>query len=110
MVWLAISEEGISEPSFCPCKVSVSGDIHHKHCIRDRLLPFLDKFHTDGKYFFWPDLATSHYAKKTVELLEVSIADYIPKSANPPNYPNYPHLRPIEDFWGSRKASVYSGE
>ena len=105
MVWVAISEHGISEPFFCPRKVSVNGEIYRSDCIEERLVPFLNKFHADGMYYFWPDLASSHYAKATLDLFERENIAYIPKTANPPNCPQ---LRPIEDFWGCLKSAVYN--
>ena len=36
-------------------------------CLVPNLLPFLRKYHPDGKYVFWPDQASSHYAKKVID-------------------------------------------
>jgi transposase len=104
MVWVAISPRGISEPFFCPRNMAVNGDIYRQDCIQDHLLPFLQDFHQDGDYYFFPDLASSHYAKATTDLLDEENVPYIPKLANPPNCPQ---LRPIEDFWGALKHKVY---
>ncbi len=65
MVLVTISDRGISEPYFCHQKMSVSGDIYHEECIKKHLVPFFDSYHAGGMYYFWPDLATSHYAKCT---------------------------------------------
>ena len=97
LVWLAILKEGISEPFFCPRNLSVTGEIYRNQCIKKLLIIFLGKFHDEGEYYFWPDLASSHYAKDTLKLLEELNIPFIPKSANPPNTPQ---LRPIENFWG----------
>ncbi|KAI6647164.1 hypothetical protein LOD99_8817 [Oopsacas minuta] len=106
LIWLAISKEGISEPCFCPRNLSITGEIYRNQCIKKHLIPFLEKFHDEGKYYFWPDLASSYYAKDTLKLFEDLNIPYIPKSANPPNTPQ---LRPIEDFWGYLKSKVYEG-
>ena len=104
MAWVVISEKGIREPYFCPQNQSVNGEIYRKKCIQEHLVPFLDKHHADGNYYFWPDLASAHYAKDTIKVMELENIAFFPKACNPPNVPQ---LRPIEDFWASLKASVY---
>ena len=73
---------------------------------KSRLLPFLEKYHSDQDFFFWPDLATCHYAKDTQELYSSLQIPYIPRDSNPPNTPQ---LRPIEKFWAILKDKVYEG-
>ncbi len=106
LVWIAISPNGISEPFFCQSKQAMNGEIYQKHCIKDHLVPFLNENHADGSYYFWPDLASAHYAKKTVDLFEEKNIAYIPKSSNPPNCPQF---CPIEDFWAHFAFKVYGG-
>lgn len=105
MVWIAISESGISSPFVCPRRCAIDGDIYREKCIRKRLVPFLHTHHADGDYFFWPDLATAHYANDTVRWYNELGIKFIPKNVNPPNVPQ---LRPIEDFWGVLKQLVYA--
>ena len=94
------------EPFFCPRNLSVTGEIYRNQCIKKLLIIFLAKFHDEGEYYFWPDLASSHYAKDTLKLLEELNSPFIPKSAN---RPNTPQLRPIQNFWGYLKSKVYEG-
>ena len=54
---------------------------------------------------FWPDLASTHYSKRSLEQMERLNIDVVPKSANPPNVPQ---LRPIENFWANLKRRIYS--
>lgn len=54
---------------------------------------------------FWPDLASSHYAKKVVNFLKEQNIQFVPKDINPANLPE---ARPIEDFWADLKRDVYS--
>ncbi len=61
LVWIAISPNGISEPFLCQSKQAMNGEIYQKHCIKDHLVPFLNKNHADGSYHFWPDLASVPY-------------------------------------------------
>ena len=63
------SEDGRSEPFFVPSKGNTNGAIYRKECIERRLIPFLQQHYADVDYIFWPDLASSHYAKYTVALL-----------------------------------------
>ena len=44
-------------------KQAVDQKIYLKECINRRLLPFVDKYHSNGNILFWPDLARSHYSK-----------------------------------------------
>jgi len=53
---------------------------------------------------FWPDLASSHYAKSVVNYLNEEKVNFVQKFENPPNIPE---ARPIEDFWGIIKGEVY---
>ena len=92
MIWVTISDREISEPYFCPQKMSVNGDMYCQECIQKHLVPFLDLYHADGMYYFWPDLATSHYAKATLKVYREEHIAFVPKAANPPP----PQLSPIE--------------
>ena len=68
--------------------------------------PFIDQNHGDRDYYFWPNLASAHYADETLELFETYGIKYIPSKLNPPNVP---HLRPIENYWALVKRAVYAG-
>jgi len=37
--------------------------------MRNRLIPWIKKHYPDGKYIFWSDLASSHYANPVLKLL-----------------------------------------
>ena len=54
---------------------------------------------------FWPDLASSHYAKRVMNWLIEKKIEFVPKDLNPANAPK---TRPIEDFWGILKSKVYA--
>jgi hypothetical protein len=69
-----------------------------------RLLPFINEHHSDSNYVFWPDLASSHYAKKSIEWFESNGISYVQKGDNPPNLPQG---RPIETFWAILSNKVY---
>ncbi|XP_055625397.1 uncharacterized protein LOC129768048 isoform X1 [Toxorhynchites rutilus septentrionalis] len=104
MLYIAISDRGISKPWFKPSGLAINQQIYREECLDKILLPFLNEHHADGKYVFWPDKASSHYAKKTLAYLEEKKIPFVPKDRNPTNLPQ---CRPIEDFFGSLSALVY---
>ena len=104
LVWLAISEKGISKPFFLVKKAALTGEIYREECISKYLVSFIEEYHQDRDFVFWPDLATAHYAHATTTLLEDLEIPYIPRDKNPPNCPQ---LRPIEKFWAILKEKVY---
>lgn len=106
MMWIAISPKGISKPYFCKSGEAVTSNVYVEHCIKRKLVPFLNEHHADGKYIFWPDLASSHYANATLSALNDLGVTFVDKPSNPPCSPQ---LRPIEDFWGILKQEVYKG-
>ena len=66
-------------------------------------------FHSSGKStaiifnYFWPDLASAHYADATQQFLKDEGIWYIPKYNNPSAIAS---LRPIEDFWAAVKKII----
>ena len=95
MLYIAISDGGISNPWFKPSGLAINQQVYQEECFEQILLPFLKEHHADGKYVFWPDKASSHYAKKTLEYLEQKKIPYVPKERNPTNLLQ---CRPIEVF------------
>lgn len=104
LVWVAISDQGMSKPFFCPSGLAINKEIYSDECITKRLHPFLLEHHSDRNYLFWPDLASAHYAQHSLKKFEDLGIQFVPKEKNPPNVPQ---LRPIEDFWGLLKQEVY---
>jgi transposase len=104
LVWIAISDRGLSRPYFAPSTGALNAELYQRKCVTQRLKPFIDSYHDDGEYLFWPDLASCHYAKTTMEVFEELDINVVPRDKNPPNTPQ---LRPIEDFWGILKQLVY---
>ena len=104
MVWLAASTKGISEIFITPSGMAVNSETYINNCLRPRLIPFINKHHSTTPYVFWPDLASSHYSKKTLAFLDDQNVTFVPKNLNPANLPE---CRPIERFWYQLKAEVY---
>ncbi len=95
LVWVAISENGRSKAYLAPKNCATDSKLYSKECIEKRLVPFLKKYHEDGRYVFWPDLATAHYAKNTIAIFNKFGIKFFERAHNPPNVPQ---LRPIEKF------------
>lgn len=105
MLYIAVSCNGVSEPYFKPSGLAINQEIYRKECLAKILIPFVQKHHADDAYVFWPDKASSHYAKKTIEFLETKNIQFVPKERNPTNLPQ---CRPIEDFFGQLSSLVYN--
>lgn len=105
LVWVAISSRGISRPFIAPSGLAINQKVYLKRCIERGLIPFIKKYHSDGNYVFWPDLASSHYAKSVVQYFVDNNVHFVEKQDNPPCVPE---LRPIENFWSILKGLVYA--
>ena len=67
----------------------MDGFRYREHIIKQFVKPFVDQFHADQDYWFWPDLASAHYAKETLNLFDSLQIKYIPRQHNPPMSPTY---------------------
>src|SRR5256885_415298 len=81
LVWIAISEKGCSQVFIAPANNAINSKIYIKECIK-RLNKFINTYHADGNYLFWPDLTSAHYAKNTLKELEERKIKYLQKSVN----------------------------
>jgi hypothetical protein len=71
LVWIAISSRGLSEPFIAERQgFAINANIYINECVKKRLIKFINKRHSDGNYLFWPDLASAHYAKDTIETFD----------------------------------------
>ena len=94
LIWICISELGVSAPIFRESGMAVNADVY-LDIIKRGLVPFIGKYHLNDDYKFWPDLASSHYANKVVDYYRAQNIDFVEKSENPSKVPE---ARPIEDF------------
>jgi transposase len=106
MLWIAISEAGLSKPYLVPSGMAVKKELYIKECLEKRLIPFLNEHHVPGSYLFWPDKASSHYARATQDFLAENNIPLVPRNVNPTNLPQ---CRPIEDYFGQLAQKVYEG-
>lgn len=98
LVWQAICECGEKSTVFVT-KGTMNAQIYKDECLKKRLLPLIRKH--DVPTLFWPDLATAHYAKTTLEFMDNNSINYVKKAMNPPNVPQ---CRPIERYWSQVKG------
>ena len=104
LVWVALSSRGISEPLIGTSKSeSIDQYRYLTECLQKRLLPFIQNYHQNQKYLFWPDLASAHYSNSCIAWMNENI-NFVERSINPPNVPQ---ARPIENFWGDLSNKVY---
>ena len=106
LVWIAISESGISTPFFAEQQQAVTQTTYLNEYIKVRLMPFIEKYHHKKKVLFWPDLARSHYGLKVMEYLDQNDIHFVPQQKNPQNCPQ---LRPVEMLWSILEHMVYTG-
>ena len=76
--------------AICNCgtlygKSTLTGLIYVKECLQKRHL-LLIKLHDNGPVF-WPDLASCHYGKLSMERYEKNDVNFVSKTANPSNCP-----------------------
>ena len=69
LVWIALSEKGISKPFFSKQKHAVIQTTYLNRCIITRLLPFIKSHHNKENVLFWPDLASSHHGRDVLQYL-----------------------------------------
>lgn len=104
LVWVALSLKGVSQPFFQSCRAkAIDSDQYISKCL-PKMKRFIDNYHTGDEVIFWPDLASCHYANKTLDWLIKQKIAFVPKKDNPPNVPQ---ARPIENFWAVLKRMVY---
>ena len=83
--------------------MSINTDIYISKCLRPNLVSFLA---SKTNHIFWPDPASAHYSAKTLEFLNTSNVNFVPKAINSPNVPQCRHT---EDFFGALATKVYAG-
>ena len=74
----------------------MKADEYLRECLIKRLLPFINKYHSDKEVLFWPDLAPIHYANSVKEWLNDNSIGFVGRYENPPAVPQ---ARPIEKYW-----------
>lgn len=107
LVSICISPRGLSPLYIHHSKQAVTQYVYIE-ILKITLLPLVSQYYKRNRNFiFWPDLASSHYAKSVVEFLRTKKIKVVPKEVNPANTPE---ARPIENFWGDLKRLVYAND
>lgn len=99
LVWQAICTCGLRSSIFFT-KGTINAKVYQEECLQKRLLPLYRKHEVPP--VFWPDLASAHYAKSTLQWFLENDIQYVEKDINPPNCPQ---LRPIERYWAIVKRT-----
>ena len=93
MIWMGMSSKGTSDIYVHKSIQAVNQETYLKECINKRLLPFIAKYHSNGNYLFWPDLAKAHYSNIVQQCLTEKNLPFVSRVNNPPNVPQ---ARPTE--------------
>lgn len=104
-IWFAVGSKGMSTFYMWRAGSAINQDIYLKECLQKRLMRWINLYYKNTSYIFWPDKASSHYAKKVVAFLESRRVPMVPKSDNPTNLPQ---ARPIELINSIIKSRVFA--
>ena len=66
MVWVALSSKGLSKAYIIESGNAVNWKTYTKKCLT-KVKEFIEEKYPNNDYIFWPDLASSHYAKQTLK-------------------------------------------
>ena len=104
MIWMGMSSKGTSDIYVHKSIQAVNQETYLKECINKRLLPFIAKYHSNGNYLFWPDLAKAHYSNIVQQCLTEKNIPFVSRVDNPPNVPQ---ARPVETVWTVLERKIY---
>ena len=109
IIWMAKSSKDTSYIYVHKSIQAVNQETYMKECINKRLLPFIAKYHSNGNYLFWPDLAKAHFSNIVQQHLTEKNLPFVSRVDNPPNVPQ---ARPLEIVWTvlERKVSENNWE
>ena len=95
MVWITVSENGISKAFVLEQKQAINQTKYLRKCIKACFMPFIEKYHCKENVLFWPDLARRHYARQVTEYFDQNGIQFVCQQKNPQNCPQ---ARPVETF------------
>ena len=104
MIRMDNSSKGTSDIYVHKSIQTVNKETYLKECINKRPLPFIAKYHSNGNYLFWPDLAKAHYSNIVQQCLTEKNIPFVSRVDNPPNIPQ---ARPIETVWTVLERKIY---
>ena len=97
LVWCALSSQRFSEMYVHTSKIAINKNIYINECLKKRLIPFINEYHSDDNYVFWPDLASSHYAKNTIEWFKSNNVSYVQKEDQSRHFRRYYQIKFMKD-------------
>lgn len=100
LIWQAICSCGQKSASFVT-STTLNSEIYMKECLEKELLPLIRQH--QHPVTFWPDLASCHNSRATINWYEANQVNVVPKSMSPPNCPEF---RPIEQNWAIVKGKL----
>ena len=91
---------------FRPSKsVALKTEFYINECLQPRLLPFINKHHSDFNFQFVHDLAGAHFSIGTYALMNGNLP-----FVNNTNHPlNVLQVRLTENLWGILAQKIYEG-
>ena len=104
MIWMGMSSKGTSDIYVHKSIQAVYQETYLKECINKRLLAFIAKYHSNGNYLFWSDLAKAHYSNIVQQCLTEKNIPFVSRVDNPPNVPQ---VRQIEIVWTVLERKIY---
>ena len=63
-------------------KQAIDQDAYLNECINKRLLLFIEKYHQNGDYRFWPNLASTHDSNRVLESFNEQNILYVIRAGN----------------------------
>ena len=100
MIWQVICSCGGKSDAYGTTSTMNSKN-YIEECLQKRILPLIRSH--QAPVIFWPDLASCHYSRSTLDWCNENEVFILPKNMNPPNCPAF---RPIEQFWGIVKGKL----
>jgi len=71
--------KGRSLPFIADSGNAIDANRYIDNCLKSKLKKFIDKYYSDGKYSFWPDLVPAHYANDSMNAYEMLGIKVLPK-------------------------------
>ena len=84
MCWMAMRPRSHSEPYFHLSRGAVDSKIYSENCIKC-LIPFIKRYYPNNDFMFWPDRASAHYSKATLQTFKSLEIPVVPKDKIAPN-------------------------
>lgn len=101
-VWIAFSNQGISEPFIMATDSKFDTRLYYEKCLRARLLPFIKENHDLNQSVLWTDAGSVTSNKRVFDCLESENIKFVNKDENPGN-----RVRCCSYFWTLLKNAVY---